>query len=76
MPISYTGGCTCGAIRYEARGEPVAQLHCQCRHCRSRSGTGHSSFIVFAGEDAVSFEGTPKTYTMTGESGAEKLHAF
>ena len=50
MANTYTGGCTCGAIRYEATGDPVAELHCQCQHCRSRSGTGHSSFVVFAGE--------------------------
>ena len=28
---SYTGGCTCGAIRYEVTAEPVRSFQCQCR---------------------------------------------
>ncbi|WP_118134957.1 GFA family protein [Oceanicella sp. SM1341] len=73
---SFSGGCACGAIRYLAGGAPVAQLHCQCRHCRMRSGTGHSSYLVFAGEGAVQVTGAPATWRVAGESGAEKIHAF
>ena len=43
----YTGGCACGAIRYEARGDAIAEIHCQCRDCQKRSGTGHSSYRPF-----------------------------
>lgn len=71
-----TGGCACGAIRYEAKGDPVAELHCQCKHCQMRSGTGHSSYMVFAGPDAVTVEGTPKIWSVIGDSGNEKRHAF
>ncbi|QDL94380.1 GFA family protein (plasmid) [Paroceanicella profunda] len=73
---SLTGGCACGALRYTAAGAPVAALHCQCRHCRMRSGTGHSSYLVFAGEGAVRLTGTPRTWRVAGDSGAEKIHAF
>lgn len=76
MSKTYIGGCTCGAVRYEAKGDPVAELHCQCRHCQSRSGTGHASFVVFAGERLVDIKGDVATFAMTGESGAKKLHAF
>jgi hypothetical protein len=41
MNTSYTGGCACGAIRYEINGEPVVMLDCQCRQCQRDSGTGH-----------------------------------
>jgi hypothetical protein len=27
----YTGGCACGAIRYQLSGEPLFQNDCQCR---------------------------------------------
>ena len=73
---TYTGGCACGAIRYEATGAPVAELHCQCRHCQMRSGTGHSSYLVFAGADAVTVTGEPKSWRIAGDSGNEKIHAF
>lgn len=73
---TYTGGCACGAIRYEATGEPVAELHCQCRHCQMRSGTGHSSYVVFAGAGAVTVTGEPRSWRIAGDSGSEKIHAF
>lgn len=31
MDKPYTGGCACGAIRYEIFGEPVFSNDCQCR---------------------------------------------
>jgi len=44
---AYTGGCTCGAIRYEIAAEPVRGFHCQCRDCQKDTGAGHASVAVF-----------------------------
>lgn len=44
--ISLNGGCLCGAVRYEAGGEPVRFYHCHCSRCRKASGTGHASNIM------------------------------
>jgi hypothetical protein len=44
---SYTGGCACGAIRYEIAGEPAVMVDCQCRQCQRDSGTGHQSHLTF-----------------------------
>jgi hypothetical protein len=44
---AYTGGCACGAIRYEIAAEPVMGGHCQCRDCQRDSGTGHASHLAF-----------------------------
>ena len=40
MSDAYTGGCACGAIRYEIADEPIAMLDCQCLDCQQMSGTG------------------------------------
>ena len=33
----YIGGCLCGALRYEAEGEPLYEGHCYCADCRKAS---------------------------------------
>jgi hypothetical protein len=49
MNEPYTGGCACGAIRYEVSAEPVVMSDCQCRQCHRDSGTGHGSHLTFSG---------------------------
>ena len=46
MSEAFTGGCACGAIRYEISGKPVFMNHCQCQDCQRRSGTGHGSYLT------------------------------
>lgn len=54
---AYTGGCSCGAVRYESRVDPQYSFHCQCRQCQKASGAGHTSqFIVPENEVTVSGE--------------------
>jgi hypothetical protein len=64
----FRGGCMCGAIRYEIAAEPMFGGQCQCRDCQHESGGGHSSFMAFP-SDAMRFEGTPRFYESTADSG-------
>jgi hypothetical protein len=44
MPESILkGSCLCGAVKYEAAGEPMRFYHCHCSRCRKITGTGHAS---------------------------------
>ena len=76
MTQPYTGGCACGAIRYATRHAPVFQNHCHCRDCQKRSGTGHGSYLTFAGRADVSISGEAATWRIAGDSGNQKVHAF
>ena len=62
MTKRYSGGCACGAIRYETGSEPIVEIHCQCRDCQKRSGTGHGSYLTFAQRAEVTIAGEAKNW--------------
>ncbi len=60
MPI--TGGCLCGALRYESSEPPIRTTICHCRMCQKSTG---SAFMVAVGfsRTALRFtKGEPKLY--------------
>ena len=74
MP-TITGGCACGAIRYECRAEPIVSAHCQCRGCQRFSGAGHMS-IMLVPSDAVTVTGEPTFYETAADSGNTTRRGF
>lgn len=42
-----TGGCLCGALRYEARGAPRFMGYCFCADCRKASGSGFIPVMMY-----------------------------
>jgi hypothetical protein len=54
-----TGGCMCGAVRYETRGPSFAVIHCHCLSCRRHNG---GPLVTLAGytADQVAFSGEPR----------------
>ncbi|TRD00393.1 GFA family protein [Mesorhizobium sp. WSM4303] len=76
MTKRYTGGCACGAIRYETSDEPIFQNHCQCNDCQKRSGTGHGSYLTFGQRADMAITGEVSTWRIASASGNEKIHAF
>lgn len=76
MSEAYTGGCACGAVRYEIPAEPMVMADCQCRDCQRRSGTGHGSYLTFAGRKDVKISGRATHWDLVADSGNVKIHAF
>ena len=76
MSKTWTGGCACGAIRYEIAGEPMVMNDCQCRDCQHKSGTGHGSYLTFASRKGVTLRGRATEWDVAGDSGNVKSHAF
>jgi hypothetical protein len=44
-----TGGCLCGAVRFEVGETPVSAGYCHCTRCRRRTGTAASVSATVAG---------------------------
>jgi hypothetical protein len=42
-----TGGCQCGAVRYQVEEEPLRVGLCHCTDCRKTSGSVFSTFAVW-----------------------------
>ncbi|KRG47852.1 aldehyde-activating protein [Stenotrophomonas panacihumi] len=76
MSTLYSGGCACGALRYETPQAPIFQNHCQCRDCQRRSGTGHGSYLTFAGRAGMTLAGEATWWDVAGDSGRIKRHGF
>ena len=70
-----SGGCHCGAVRYESTGDVIFGGHCQCTDCQKSGGGGHSS--IFAVPKAkVVLTGETKTHEVTADSGNTVGRAF
>ena len=76
MSKAFTGGCACGAVRYEISAEPIFMNDCQCRDCQHASGTGHGSYLTFAGRKAMTLTGKATHWDMVGDSGNVKTKGF
>ena len=63
MSAVLTGGCLCGAVRFELTEPPVKATYCHCTRCQRRTGTAASAQVVvapgslrwLAGEDHVRY---------------------
>ena len=69
------GGCLCGQVRYSANAEPMFTGACHCKTCQKESGSAFN-IVVAVPQSALSIQGSPKTYTRTGDSGQEVHHRF
>jgi hypothetical protein len=73
--VKISGGCLCGAVRYEVNGDPAFAGHCQCNDCKKSSGAGHATAVGFA-EAAVKFTGKMKAYSSPTDSGGTATREF
>jgi hypothetical protein len=71
-----TGGCACGAIRFEITAPFMGVGVCHCRDCQKASGGG-PNYVGLAPRVAFAVtKGEPKIYRSQADSGAEVGRAF
>ncbi len=65
-PETVTGGCMCGAVRYETAGESFGVIHCHCQSCRKHNGAPvvtlagfKADQVRFSGDERKIYESSP-----------------
>ena len=58
------GGCNCGRVRIEVRGDPVRAGLCHCLTCRKETGGPFMAFAVWE-RSQVSITGETESWTAT-----------
>src|SRR4030095_15494059 len=72
----FSGGCACGAIRYESTTEPMMMLHCHCRDCQQSSGGPFSSFVIVPKEAFGLIQGSLRFHDSASEAGGKTHRGF
>jgi hypothetical protein len=62
IKMTITGGCHCGAIRYEAEGEAITHALCHCTDCRRHAGAPMVAWTMYKADALKVTKGTPKVY--------------
>ena len=62
MTFPQSGGCQCGAIRYEITGSPAAVYACHCTECQRQSGSAFAMAAVIPQQHFRITKGNPKMF--------------
>ena len=73
--MTITGRCLCGAVRYEAKANPIVTRTCWCRLCQF-IGAGNATVNVCFPAEAVTVMGELRDYASTADSGARMHRRF
>ncbi|HEY9219853.1 MAG TPA: GFA family protein [Phenylobacterium sp.] len=74
--LPLTGGCPCGAVRFEVRSMPLLAYACHCTDCQRRSGASFALNMAVLTPDFSITQGQPKAWPNVSGGGVEGLAWF
>jgi len=66
--LTLTGGCYCGALRYEIIGEIPMRALCLCKTCQKISGGAGNLFIGILANDFRYTKGEPRRFALESDT--------
>lgn len=75
MSTSLSGGCACGAIRYESTATPLISWTCHCRDCQRASGGAYCP-VIYIPQAALIITGESRYYEVQAASGRSINRGF
>jgi hypothetical protein len=76
VPNSFSGGCACGAIRYECTAESITMFNCHCRDCQRATGSAFSPVVYVPAKVFKITKGTPRYYSTSSEMVGHNKRGF
>ena len=67
-----TGGCNCGAVRFEVTSPLLVASYCHCRRCQRRTGTAFSASVLTEPGSVTVTHGADQLRTYAPETGFHK----
>ena len=64
-----TGGCLCGAVRFEVKGDPEMLHACHCRNSQLMTGSAFAICLYFPEQDIMITSGDLTTFVRSCDSG-------
>jgi hypothetical protein len=74
--VQVSGGCMCGAVRYEISGEPRRMVNCHCDDCRKNTGAAFATNILFDEGDVRVIQGEMCAFEHQSDAGNTKIKQF
>jgi len=65
LPTTLSGGCQCGACRYETTSGPLFGYVCHCQECQRQGGGAFSASVIVL-EEALTVTGPVATWRREG----------
>lgn len=69
----HAGGCLCGALRYEARADPLRVTICHCKFRQRATGSAYMVEPIFRHEDLPVTKGSPAVYALRSEGSGKTV---
>jgi hypothetical protein len=74
--LPLTGGCSCGAIRYEITSFPLLLYTCNCTDCQTSSGSAFALNMPVWAKDFHVLQGEPKPWRHISPTGVPVISWF
>jgi hypothetical protein len=76
VKLPFTGGCACGAIRYEVSAQPLDMFFCRCRDCQRASGGAGACAVVVPAASFKFTKGAPRYHCTQNLAGQQHQRGF
>jgi hypothetical protein len=69
MSAEWTGGCSCGAVRYRLASEPMFVHCCHCLNCQCQTGSAFVVNLLIEADRVEVLQGTPHPVDVPRDDG-------